>query len=706
VLAADREDLSAIRSWLAERGETNEDALLHSARDLVIRVGNNIVHSVLVHQHSQAGQHEPVQVGCSMVERVLLQDPPQNISLTHKRRELAAELQIAIDTVRKYEDIALARIAEAIWAELEFAPPKIGITTGGDTGDTKGRLLAIVTGTSGTGVRATLTRFCKERKLTLVQLETYLVKAAESKYPEVADISTGREKLMATLGLPTPVFRQLWISAWHATEQEIKVILEGGKDAILTLHATYQHIDTASVISAIEPAAVVRSSVAPRLVIQLVDDCFDSLARLAMPDDGLFHDAYHRGYPIAPMLARIVKWREAEQVASQHLAKLCSRDTTTPFVLLPVKHPTDTLARMIEGSNNDLVYLSHPIAGGRDSRLGNEVSRIATFLQDSLQTLVLFQPTAIDELRFQRDAVKFETTGIIRVTSTELLPRWTPYEELKGLPLLWTPLDAESMRLADQPFLTSARHRKELADTIIPGELSLLAELIADQVKGRDITLLEQADHMLCYRPFGQETGGVAGGVQVECKHQVDAASIKGGPNPKSVPLIYHPQPDEHNRRIGALRSSLIQLAEAKPQLLVKFDVRATEKIEELLERLNVDAVSEKPPPSNTELTKSITQAFKEVWPDAEAPHFVAGSSWNAIMSRGDQVAHKSTAMAKVGGVLRERILGDTPETLFSTDWMVGASVIRDRQSSEELTECFLRYIQDIQREAFAVLLQ
>jgi hypothetical protein len=689
VSAASADDLLALTGLLRDRGVIDPDECLLAARDAVMTAGHRVVNGIIDDSEADGRQRDQLYLGAMAVERVLLRDPPDKTKLETKRRMLAGDVGTSVETLRTYEDQVLRLIAESIWRSYRREPKTADTAVGLDLAPVAkpgeaaaGELLAMVTGISGTAVKASLRTYCQERDIELIQLERTLVLVAESMFPdELSYAESGRTKLMVLLGFPAIVLREIWETAWKQTVQAVRDLIDLGRNVILTLHATSYHLKSQSVISLLQPEVVRSSDLKPNVVVQLVDDCFDSLARLIVRPDSLFYGEYDKGDDIAPMLVRLLQWREAETLATEVLARVVSRDDAPiPFVVFAVKHPIETFEKLLSVSPERYAYLSHPIAKGYDGDLRNHIDAVTTELR-GLSDLVIFEPTTIDEFRFDSgDASGFH-----------LRERWIGYEQLSAndAELLWTPLTEDEVRIATQPFETAST--RDNARDLEPGELHLLGQVLMRQVKARDLRLVEQSSHVLCLRPFGQPDGTIAGGVKVECEHQVRLAhfySQTGRPG-KSVPLIYHPEEDELRRLQSTMMAYLRRLA--SQQLLTRWDEATAEKITKEINEFPYQELLD-PNISDTAIAEKLLRVFRDSFPFGSRPDFAPEPSL-ATMSVGDETASRPREKARAGREIRLIVLGRAGGYQGYKGWFADAVVRSDRLSAGQLVGAFEEHV-------------
>ena len=440
--------------------------------------------------------------------------------------------------------------------------------------------LFIVTGASGTGVTTSLTRYCREHGGQIVKLETHLADVAKP-YLDQQE-ATMRDVVM----LPPAILRTLWpeacesaISVGSDAGEPVKELLEKG-DVFLTFHAAWYHLLSTSFVSAVDMGTLnsqigVELDHSPRIVITLIDDIYDMLARLIRP-----HQVFERGLSdndnpisaVCSLLLKILAWREFEVRYSQQVS--ASLMGELPHVLFAVKHPLTTFAKLVQSETPRRVYLSHPISEPRRLGLDEEDGqRLMSFFADVAAGLragsdfVLIEPTAIDELRLDLAAEGVPLRG-----------RWIPPRDLEGRELeqLWDGLvrphgtdeeTAADRAFAAQPFLEAIKHaenRRARQPTAIVKEMTageataaaseLVRVLDAEidcQVNWRDRQLVSESHGLVVVRPFAKESGAHSKSVGREMDMYLRLREFERERKQivRISATVYHPRQDERRRQ-------------------------------------------------------------------------------------------------------------------------------------------------------------
>ena len=404
----------------------------------------------------------------------------------------------------------------------------------------------LITGMSGTGIGASLKRFEDLTPgYTILDIDAFL--------PAVArDICAALgiwvpTTLMNCFRLPEQILRQLWPAALERAAETFEG--DPGK-LILRTRACWYNLASTGLIPGASGESLRTSLLRPRLVVTLIDDIYDTLVRLRRPGELWSPKRNEDEAPPTRKLLKITAWREAEIHYSQEIA----RSLGVPFVLFALKQPAMTLARLLESPETKWIYLSHAIVTPQSTSAGDpeDFAGALERLSDRMQArgqYVVFEPTSIDEARFRRDADN-------NVLSPELRNRWNRAVTRPPDSLLWVDdFTAEEQSFMLQPFA---------AFPLEPARaLRLLASELDEQIRWRDRQLVAQSRGLVAYRPFASEKGEVAGGVAHEVLlHETlrKAFSLPAEPpyvGRRSAALVYHPESDEHRRRVAAAMAGL-----------------------------------------------------------------------------------------------------------------------------------------------------
>ncbi len=312
-------------------------------------------------------------------------------------------------------------------------------------------------------------------------------------------------------------------------------------DVFLSLHACYYHVRTREFFTVVDEQLL--AAFEPSVVINLIDDLFDLFARLAQRG-GLFDRMLGLGRgPAASVrhfsrLFQILQWRSAETLLADHLAESAFGNGLRPTVLA-VKHPLETVAKLLYSPQDTRFYLSHPISEPRRMYAGDEakeadalVSEVNQVADALRQEGIVFEPTTIDELLFQKLEDPRQKGSTKRVP--RLVRRWPLPDERT---LLWTsvrsnvpPLDPARcfVELASEDMSKAIFERAGDPDTVqhllmVSSLVEALQDEIGVRVSSRDHRLVEQADYVVAYRPVF--AGNASGGVKKEIEYHRYLAS-------------------------------------------------------------------------------------------------------------------------------------------------------------------------------------
>lgn len=439
--------------------------------------------------------------------------------------------------------------------------------------------LHIITGASGTGIASSLDHFALERGAVHIKLEDFLVQAATPYVRELVDPSLGPNTsatIIDTFRLPEAVLRELWPSALEAAfnggpgidAPTVRSELQS-RSVFFSFHACWYHLESSAFVTGVDTECFQRLlleyEMKPKLVVTLIDDVYDCLVRLRRQGQIFAPTTRERDHPVASLawlLLKILSWREFEVRFSQQIA----RAIEAKHFLFPVKHPARTFEKLLDYPGQRCVYLSHPISVPRRAGLSSDSedgSQLVQYIEATANVLrnddeyVLFEPTAIDELRFAGTSAEPGT----------MTARWhlTGQSNVPPMKLIWDGLESQEERAqAEQPFLrlvhTDSVAGEPLHDTDASGALRVLQDEIRKQINWRDRQLVEQCDTSVNIRPFANPEGRVSGGVAEELKLHAALMAYEAGdrsqgdtPARRSRSIIYHPPEDERRRQCGSI---------------------------------------------------------------------------------------------------------------------------------------------------------
>lgn len=325
---------------------------------------------------------------------------------------------------------------------------------------------------------------------------------------------------------------------WKKTAEEVSGEIAAHSDVdyiFITTHAIYYHQGTKSFTS-LYNVSLIRELMHPAMVIILIDDVIDIFQR----EPGFFEQGDFSD-KLFWMLA-ILMWRDHEINASISIAQ---QHDDCKYYVFAVKHKLKTLALLLD--DQPTAYISHSITEvkrrlssslGEDTS-GNEIINEANALYESLtdQGIAAFFPTTIDDIRFLRYSFPPDVVWL-----PIMIPRWPSFPEDQ---VLWVkPILQDEWKIFDSGFdfglsddqrrdLVSNWNEAERVSAIIQEKAQdeayvedvkhlaswarPLVKFIIEQVNARDVTLVNQAQYLIVYRPIF--AGSIAGGVKEEIRH-------------------------------------------------------------------------------------------------------------------------------------------------------------------------------------------
>lgn len=421
---------------------------------------------------------------------------------------------------------------------------------------------AVVNGMPGTGIQKSLQRYSDwcgrngQPAPMLISLENdHLIPLARDMVStliprvEPADVT-----IMEVLRLPKPLLIDYWRQALDSVNGAVQKALEADQPVILTFHAVWFHLSVREYVSGIDFAGLANLRQKPDIVFTLIDDIYDIKARLSQPRGIFSYDVNSLDeYLTANLrLLRILDWRDSENVFSSKVAEI----SAAPHFVLAVKQHISVFHDLFSGADKKLVYVAHPVTEVRRLQRGTvDQQEFAKEITDRIQNLsnhlreqfVVFEPTAIDELRFDRI---FEIDKEFMAIPA-LGNRW-PFPSGERADLLF-----EDPEFSDDAFgegwtkfagsigsdesESLGQEREAIIRRAWPS-LKALQFQILQQITSRDHSLVTQVDGMAVFRPaFG---GHASRGVEREILyHQI---LQKAGLKTASV-VILHPESDEHD---------------------------------------------------------------------------------------------------------------------------------------------------------------
>lgn len=567
--------------------------------------------------------------------------------------------------------------------------------------------LVLVTGISGTGVEASLSKFCQSHpEWAYVKLESYV----QSLSRPLLEEALGRvwehsemPKLIQCFDLPEPSLLDVWVKAFKEAQDTthpvtnrhgLREILES-RNVLLTLHATWYHISWNSFLSPVNQALIARLKPKPSLVVTLIDDTYDVLVRLSRKGQ-LFDDAFVRPEKGEPedfrrisYLLRILYWREFEVRQSEQLAKTLG----VPHVTLAVKHPIGTFAKLLALPPESYTYLSHPISAVRRLSPGSRarkdlesfVEGVSAKLREEEST-VLFEPTTIDEFRFTTNEDDW-------VEEYGLHARWSSAKSTAGTPLelLWD----DSFGRAERQWI-----QQPFKDGYPLEGLHLLQGDIRRHLNWRDRKLVEQSSTVVAARPFASSKGKMSRGVKEELILNRELTALYGGDrrrrtsgrHQRTVPIAYHPRSDEGRRRIAALVRTCETYVER--DLLKNWSDKARQRLMRGLTKMDLDRLAMLSPDAAAERIEDLMASPR----DRESPSLVPKQT-GGTMRGGRGPIQRANLLTEFGNDIRACIRGEVKVAVeFDTTDLVRSQAVMISDELATGLEVGDRIVQELRR--------
>ena len=279
----------------------------------------------------------------------------------------------------------------------------------------------------------------------------------------------------------------------------------------------------------------------PDVVVMLIDDVYAIKRRIQL-----------KNFEFS--LGQLYDWRTTELMFADQLALISSlfqqQQGPEPSALcesmvVAVKHPVAMLGRMIADLARPRVYASFPISSTRNSEeRRNEIDRFRQRLHELFITL--------DPLTIEEFPLLYE--GDQRATGNSFHPLLDTHGNPKSLadqrwdcrvardgdyaPLVFEPETQEDHLGAPRPFYPVALADRELNELWreVGGQAITTVD---EQITVRDLRLVDQADCLVCYRPYwdGRLTGGVGREIEYANDRGKDVYAFVGSDTADPQPL-------------------------------------------------------------------------------------------------------------------------------------------------------------------------
>lgn len=315
--------------------------------------------------------------------------------------------------------------------------------------------------------------------------------------------------------------RQRWRIAWAQIQSRVEN--SGDRCSIINIHLVFAHGGRR--VCPADLTAVGRWR--PDLIVTLIDDVYAVKRRIQL-----------KGFNFS--FSQLLNWRAAESMLADQIGLMNFKSSDSSqsseddapraycdSVMLAVKHPVSTLGRLIRDRTRPRAYLSFPISSTRNDAAKRD--EIDAFRKRVHEIFIAFDPLTIEELPLvldgknrARDRVCFDPNTLPSRDSRCRL-RWdcriADDGEENG-PLQWEPeseCDASGKEVSFYPI----QFDREEIDELWGGESGCATGVVQDHVTIRDFRLVDQADLVICYRPYWDER--ISGGVGAEIKHANEA---------------------------------------------------------------------------------------------------------------------------------------------------------------------------------------
>lgn len=285
-------------------------------------------------------------------------------------------------------------------------------------------------------------------------------------------------------------------------------------------------------------------------VILVIDDIMDIFESLRSSEDDLFgkfhiskfvsdfreknpiplDDAAHlkislNWYIYCMML--ILSWRSQEVILAQTIADALSMEGRIARLMIwGTKQDPLSLVEWTNGSNTDLLYISHPITEYRNHQKRDgawpEMVHAINQLQTSLAEIKVctVMPTAIDEFRFQRVDNKY---------TAQLTDRWpvpdpvrkalSSYDVAKGDVDHHMLMSPGKIDLSTYAIDKSGAHQLNALQDYIDAAFSILEGSISSQLANRDHLIVSLTDGIIAVEPWSEKKGGTHSGMRKEIEY-------------------------------------------------------------------------------------------------------------------------------------------------------------------------------------------
>jgi hypothetical protein len=322
------------------------------------------------------------------------------------------------------------------------------------------------------------------------------------------DETAGGNAALYAGATPTSTQRVKWMKGWKRLLQKIDE--ERPYCAIVTMHLVLASKGFRSYPLDLGEMA----DWGPEFVITLIDDVYSVKRRIQLKD---FHFSF----------AQLYEWRTSEIMLADQIGRLAARyyedgrQAGVESLVVPVKTPAMTLARLLTQRQHPRVYASYPISSTRESP--EDRKEIDDFRRKLHKIIPTFDPLTIEEIPLLKckqqcgDTISFHPTE--EPDGTPKTMKETRWDCRIGTgswaPLVWEPEIAQDSVGGEVGFFPVEFARTELEELFYASPDG--GDLVNDHVTARDLRFVDQADVVVCYRPFWH--GPVSKGVARELTH-------------------------------------------------------------------------------------------------------------------------------------------------------------------------------------------
>lgn len=228
--------------------------------------------------------------------------------------------------------------------------------------------IVLVTGQSGIKVDDCLKKIVNPDQILKIEKRMIEIFRKEIK-PEMM-AANDKEIMTEILSSPPFIQKQIWDSSFDTIKAELKRVKTNVGTHFITFHACFYHQRKREFISPINFSKLLSLQKRIRMVIVLVDDCYDIYRRLLGKSEMFYEDVMSPEIKPREAMAKsilnlltILSWRELEVAFSRKI----SETTNVPFFVVAVKHPAIMVKKLIAPTFKKLkiFYLGHPITSVR-----------------------------------------------------------------------------------------------------------------------------------------------------------------------------------------------------------------------------------------------------------------------------------------------------------------------------------------------------